>query len=305
MAKKLTTEEFIEKAHKIHGLNYDYSKTIYNGTFDNVCIICAKHGEFWQSANSHLSGHGCKKCYSEKAKKTNEKFLSELSNIHGGKIIAKEEYHGRRDKILVKCSLCGNEWKARADSLLSGCGCPKCFKESKKDTKENFILKAREIHGWKYDYSKVEYINNKTKVCIICPEHGEFWQTPDNHLYLKQGCPNCIKYKLEEEVLKLLIDNNIQYEQQKKFEWLKNKSNLRLDFYLPEYKIAIECQGEQHFKPVKAWGGESKLKYTNENDKLKKEKCAENGIKILYYSKEKNNDCCNSIDYLLKNILVK
>ena len=45
-----------------------------------------------------------------------------------------------------------------------------------------FIEKAKQIHGDKYDYSKVEYVNNRTKVCIICPEHGEFWQTPDNHL---------------------------------------------------------------------------------------------------------------------------
>ena len=60
----------------------------------------------------------------------------------------------------------------------------------KKLTANEFIKQARNVHGDKYDYSKVEYVNSKTKICIICPIHGEFWQTPDNHLHGK-GCPKC------------------------------------------------------------------------------------------------------------------
>ena len=59
-----------------------------------------------------------------------------------------------------------------------------------KSTREIFIKRAREVHGDKYDYSKVEYKNNKTKVCIVCSEHGEFWQNPNHHLS-GQGCPYC------------------------------------------------------------------------------------------------------------------
>lgn len=62
---------------------------------------------------------------------------------------------------------------------------------AKKMTKEEFIIKAKEIHGDKYDYSKVEYKNTKTKVCIICPEHGEFWMRPCDHLNRKYGCHIC------------------------------------------------------------------------------------------------------------------
>ena len=61
---------------------------------------------------------------------------------------------------------------------------------SKKSTTGEFISKSKLIHGDKYDYSKVEYVNNHSKVCIICPEHGEFWQTPANHLK-NRGCPIC------------------------------------------------------------------------------------------------------------------
>ena len=61
---------------------------------------------------------------------------------------------------------------------------------SKKSTTGEFISKSKLIHGDKYDYSKVEYVNNHSKVCIICPGHGEFWQTPANHLK-NRGCPIC------------------------------------------------------------------------------------------------------------------
>ena len=59
------------------------------------------------------------------------------------------------------------------------------------DWAKKFIEKAKIIHGNRYDYSKVEYVNNSTKVCIICPEHGEFWQTPNNHNTSRQDCPKC------------------------------------------------------------------------------------------------------------------
>ena len=83
-------------------------------------------------------------------------------------------------------------WRILASTVkhLSHCGCPKCGNTIKR-TKEDFIREARTIHGDKYDYSKVEYINNRTKVCIICPIHGEFWQTPINHINNKNGCPKC------------------------------------------------------------------------------------------------------------------
>lgn len=62
-----------------------------------------------------------------------------------------------------------------------------------KRNKDKFIDKAKNKFGDKFNYSKVVYVNAKTKVCIICPIHGEFWQTPDKHLQSKFGCPECSK----------------------------------------------------------------------------------------------------------------
>lgn len=72
---------------------------------------------------------------------------------------------------------------------MRGQGCPKCYGRNK--STEEFILEAKLVHGNKYDYSKAQYKTNQTKVCIICPEHGEFWQTPNNHVNHKRGCPVC------------------------------------------------------------------------------------------------------------------
>ena len=118
---------------------------------------------------------------------------------------------------------------------------------AKKITTEEFIQKARKVHGDQYIYDKVEYINNYTKVCIICPIHGEFWQAPNNHINNNppQGCPKCKSSYLEKEIKKYLLNNNVEFEEQKKFKWLGKQS---LDFYLQQYNVAIECQGKQHFE---------------------------------------------------------
>jgi Zn ribbon nucleic-acid-binding protein len=85
-------------------------------------------------------------------------------------------------------------FEQEAHSHLKGQGCPKCGIESRSrkrsDTKETFIEKARKVHGDKYDYSKVKYVNGKTKVTIICPEHGEFEQMPSSHIK-GHGCVKC------------------------------------------------------------------------------------------------------------------
>lgn len=120
MPRKLSKEEFINKANNVHNNLYDYSKVEYKNNKTEVCIIDIVYGEFWQTPNSHLSGCG----------------------------------HPQRG--LLKCNVTSNT--------------------------NEFIKKAKIIHGEFYDYSKVNYIHSSTKVCIIDPDYGEFYQTPSNHL---------------------------------------------------------------------------------------------------------------------------
>lgn len=93
---------------------------------------------------------------------------------------------------------------------------------------------------------------------------------------------------MEEECRVLLENHEIRYINEKKFNWLKYRSFLKLDFYLPDKNIAIECQGEQHFRPVKKFGGLESLKLIQERDRIKKELCEKHGIKIEYITYKQN-----------------
>jgi len=276
---KKCTNEFIELARKVHGDKYDYSKTIYKGMLSKVCITCPTHGDFFVLASNHLHGDICRKCYEESRKKDVNKFIEEARKVHGNKYdYSKVEYKGANTKVCIVCPEHGEFWQTPANHLF-GKGCRKCTGRYFLTTKE-FIEEARKVHGDRYDYSKVEYKGMFRKICIICPEHGEFWQKPIKHL-LGQGCYVCKQSHIETEIYSLLKRNSIKFIQQKKFDWLGNQS---LDFYLPDYKIAIECQGIQHFEPTPFFGDIEGFKKQIERDKKKKMLCNENGIKLFYYT---------------------
>jgi len=191
----MTTAEFIEKAKAVHGNKYDYSKVDLNHCVENgkVCIICPKHGEFLQNYHNHLKGYGCNICA---GRITNtENFIKLAKEVHGDKYdYSKTRYINSQTKVKIICPIHG-EFEQRPNCHIKGNGCPKCNTENKHDryakSKEQFIEEARKVHGDKYDYSKVKYINSNTKVKIICPIHGEFEQSPVSHLHGGHGCPNC------------------------------------------------------------------------------------------------------------------
>ena len=183
-----TTEEWVASARKVHGDKYDYSKVDYVKNNIKVCIICPKHGEFWQTPNNHLSGYGCSKC-SGLYVPTTEEWIASARKKHGDKYdYSKVEYVNSKTKVCIICHEHGEFWQV-PNSHLQGCGCQKCGGCYVPRTEE-WIASARKTHGDKYDYSKVDYVNNATKVCIICPEHGEFWQIPGDHIR-GIGCSKC------------------------------------------------------------------------------------------------------------------
>ena len=236
--KRLTTEEFVEKARKIHGNKYDYSKVEYKDSHTKVSIICPIHGEFLQTPNNHLNGQQCPFCSYPNINLSKEKFVSLAKNVHGDKYdYSKVVYKNTKDKVIIICPIHGEFSQSFEKHVVRGQGCPKCVGKNK-DTSE-FIFQANKIHKNKYDYSKTNYISAMTKVTIICPIHGEFLQAPAKHL-CGDGCPKCNSSKLENSLREYLDSKNIKFEEQKTFSWLKYKNNMYLDFYLPEHNIAIE-----------------------------------------------------------------
>ena len=125
------------------------------------------------------------------ARKTTEWFISESKKIYGEKYTYnKTIYKTQKDKVVITCPIHG-DFEQRPDHFLNGHGCSLCTNENRKLTTETFIEKAIAVHGEKYNYSKVEYIDSRTPVKIICPVHGEFLQIPTNHLF-GYGCKKCM-----------------------------------------------------------------------------------------------------------------
>jgi very-short-patch-repair endonuclease len=297
--QKLIREEFIEKAREVHGDKYDYSEVVYVDSRTKIRIICPIHGPFCQIPNNHLRGRGCLECSGHR-KSTTEEFIKKAREVHGNKYdYSKVEYKNAFAKVCIVCLCLGHEpfWQT-PNNHLRGRRCPKCME--KRSTTEEFIKRAREVYGDQYDYSEVKYVNSYTKVRINCPEHGEFCQTPDNHLK-GRGCSQCNQSKLEQAVQKKLKDGGVRFTYNEyNFDWLKLKKKLQLDFYLPDYNVAIECQGEQHFVKYRYEQDEIKLDMRQKRDKLKKNLCEEHGVKLYYINyndniEEKMNEILNNI----------
>jgi len=193
------TQEFIEKAKLIHGDKYDYSNVEYINTCTKVVIVCKKHNDFSQTPSNHLMGKECIKCSYKNASlrnlSTTTEFIKKAQLRHGENYdYSKVNYVDNKTKVIIVCKTHG-KFEQKPAEHLSGCGCQTCGKINshlaQTDNKSDFIKKAIEVHGDKYDYSNSEYINCKTKVIIKCKEHGDFEQMPISHISNKSGCRKC------------------------------------------------------------------------------------------------------------------
>lgn len=237
---KPSNEEWVEKAKKVHGDRYDYSKSIYSGRHKKLEIICREHGSFLQTAGDHLNGQGCPICGGKKPI-TNKDIIERFRTVHGDKFdYSKVNYVNNHTLVNIICPTHGDFYQAPSVHE-KGCGCPKCSGNYNMSTEE-FIEKAKEVHGDKYDYSKTEYVNNSTDVIIICPKHGEFKQTPHSHLVSKIGCPKCAnvfrkdtEYFINE--LKKIFDDKYDYS--------------KVDYKNAKTKVCVICpkHGEFFIKP--------------------------------------------------------
>lgn len=315
--KKMTKEEFIQQANLVHHNFFTYDKVEYKNVNGKIIITCPIHGDFEQKANAHLSGYSCPMCRKEKIKHeitlreqvnastkklSEEEFLKRAMEIHPEYDYSKTKFQNVRTKVTITCREHG-DFDLTPCHFLGGRGCPSCAGNKKMDT-EDFIKKYRERFPLStLDFSKSEYISTHIPIKVKCHEHEkveEFWNMPSN-LLSGQGCPFCSKSKLENEVSTLLYKNNIEYVEQKRFDWLGMKS---LDFYLPQKNIAIECQGVQHFKEFEFFGGKEAFEKQLERDAEKKRLCEENSIKLLYFTHVDVNDeeMIKDADILLSKI---
>jgi hypothetical protein len=285
------TNKYINKANLKHNNKYGYSLVTYNKAKDIINIICLKHGTFKQRADHHLNGSGCPKCVGKD--KTVTELINQFKLIHGDKYdYSLVEYKNANTKIKIICPHHGNfELYARQHS--KGVNCSNCERErisiNQRKTTNQFVHQARITHNNTYDYSLVEYTIATKPVRIICNKHGIFSQIPRSHIR-GSGCPICKESKGERKIRQYLESKNIKFISQFRFPDCKNLRPLPFDFYVTDYNLCIEYQGEQHYLNKSFFNNDIKLEYIKNNDITKLNYCINNNIKIcvISYKEYKN-----------------
>ena len=165
---------------------------------------------------------------------------------------------------------------------------------------DDFIKRAIDINGNRYNYEKSKVIPGIRKVIIICNKegHGEFLQTTHSHIQGK-GCPKCRESKGSKIIKSILDENNIEYQQEYKFNDCRNKQELPFDFFIESINTCIEFDGIQHYKPVTIFGGDKKYEITKFNDNIKDKYCNDNNINLVRISYKEIGKIKNIIEVII------
>lgn len=286
--KRNSYDDFCKAVKDKFGDKYDISevKDKFVKYTEDVPITCPIHGRFLKAPVTFLRGEGCTKCGEESRVEASRKpidvLLSEFGKIHKHKYdysMVPDAYVNSKSTIPIICPVHGIfEQGVRAHT--TGQGCPKCAYEDKFITFDEFVANSDAKHKGKYDYSlaKDKYVDTKTKIPIICPEHGVFWQTPSGHAY-GYGCRLCSSSSGEKEIWRALNMLGVKTEH----EYRIGKSMYRYDFYLPDMKILLEYHGDQHYNHVKLWDKEKSLEERKASDKAKVLLAKEHKLRLHVY----------------------
>ena len=288
--RTVTTESLIEKCSKKHNSKYTYGKTEYISADKKICVTCPVHGDFYILPFNHLGCQGCPKCKGKHL--TQEEWIDRFNEVHNNKYdYSKAKYIDSKTKMCIICPEHGEFWQTPHKHVI-GQGCPKCSYEKKFLSRDEFIEKSRELHGDKYTNGEIEYVNYKTRIKLVCPEHGEFWQLPTNHLQ-GCGCPKCginlsrPEQKLYEYINEIIPTDVIQ----------DSKDIIppyELDIYVPDKKIAIEFDGLFWHNEIKKPDKSYHLNKTN--------KCNENGIRLIHIFEDEWQYKSDIVKSRLRNI---
>lgn len=269
---------------------YDYVESVdgykclseYKSSDEKVLMYHSECGKTYWQTPSKFKNKGRRCHYCSKSRPLTTSILQErLDTKFPGKFTLLEEYVNSTTKIKVKNNNCGHEYSIKQQDLLSGKDCYECY-GSKRYSQEEFedVFYDKGLEG----YSVVgEYNGYHNPILIKHNGCGAVFNiVPSRYFNQFKKCPNChIKSLGEFLVEKYLIKNNISFIREYRFDDCRNKKPLPFDFYLPEYNILIEYQGEQHYKPISEFGGKENFVYTQKNDKIKEQYAINNGIRLI------------------------
>lgn len=279
MSRRRTHEEYMELMSELHP-DIDVLGTYVNSA-TAVRLQCRTCGHEWDAMPpKSLQGQGCRKCAGS-LPLTHEIFMERIKKLNPTYEI-RDTYCGTATPLRCRCLVDGHEWMARPADLMKGKGCARCAGICKKTTQE-FIAELQLVSN------TIEVIGNYTSankpIAVRCTIDGYQWEATPSNLLRSCGCPKCNvnASKGERRVGAYLKKNNIDFVPQHRFSDCKHKRVLPFDFYLPQHRIAIEYDGEQHYRP-RTYGshdGFVLLAETQSRDAIKTRYCEEHDIKLI------------------------
>lgn len=244
---KKTTEQFIQECNLKWNFKYDYKKTVYSNKNEKIIFECPEHGIQSQTAKQHLK-NGCQICSGRGLTKySREDFIKKANLVHNNYYdYSKINLTSINSKINIICPLHGEFQQKASNHIHLKNGCPKCKGGIKIDTNQ-FIEKAMEIHGNKFDYSNTAYQKSHDKIDVICKKHGEFKQLAYMHLNSKICCPACVAESTssiaEQEIFDFIKCNYTK-------EIAKNTRDIlnyrEIDIFIPDLNLGIEFNGNYY-----------------------------------------------------------
>jgi hypothetical protein len=293
MSRKGVRRTQEEAENDLKGLNIEFKPFKYVNSNQIITIKCKQCGEwhdvqynsvFWTNLLCHKCANKITRKSLTSTQEDVEKKLTELGIKYDSFV-----YKNTETKIPCYCIECGAKKRTSFGSLKNGkdLHCKKCS-SIKNSPYERYTQKSIEekITAVGIRYLPFNFNTINQKIQCYCNHCGRLHLKSISHIIYRKSinCKQCQNKSAFQERVRLYLNSiNIRFEYNwREFDWLKNKFNLELDFYLPDYNTAIECQGRQHFEAVTRFGGESGFKKTQERDSLKKRLCEEHGIKLFY-----------------------
>ena len=261
---RLTTEQFISRSKRLFPGKYDYAETSFTATSDSIRMICRTHGSFEQLAGNHLAGReGCAKCAYQnrfgferqphaklsrrsersgfeltKRRLSQEEFMKRAIAAHSQRYdLSHAVYRTQSDAVSVGCRQHGL-FTIAAQNLWKGGGCPICSRAEqgtgRRLTTDEFVLRAKSVHGKKFKYGNTIYTTAKTKVSVTCAMHGDFSTLPSNHL-AGRGCPSC-----SQERAVALLGKGARHSQDEVIARFKNVHGSKYDYSRVRYVRGID-----------------------------------------------------------------
>ena len=290
--KRISLDKYIDKDRmRCDELDFEYIDTIRDKSVGGekkiyIRFICNKHKnagiQKMPRYNMYRDIKGCEYCAHKKFLDGELEMLCAQGSPHIN-IITKPVFQINQ-RVDCVCNKHGKLSNIRIGDIIAGKSCAKCGIE--KLSAQNF-LKADEVKAIVLathpDATLIsEYCGCKTPVSLKCNKCG--FEYPA-YIHLRKQCPNCEKYYYGEKLVQNYLEyKNINNIMQHKLDDCRNKNRLPFDFYLPDLNICIEYQGKQHYEPVEMFGGIEGFTQQQHNDKIKKEYCSLNGIKLIEVS---------------------